>query len=268
MSNILATTQKVGELRDKMFVIYGPPGSGKTVLAASFPKTQDKPLLYIDVLEGGTDSIPDEDRDNIDVVSIESFEQLDELFTTILEGGYTDASGTFIKKEYSTIVIDSATQLEFLLKQDLKRTAQKSRMNLNLWGYAKDDQDIIYNTMKMIHRKTGSIVVIIAHEKEVKDENNPEFNQMIPSLMTTASKSMCAKVSFVWYTKVEYQDTVNPADNTVVRKPVFITYIKEHPYLSTKTRRKKGVDIPDKVENLTFKKFVKILHEAESSGKK
>lgn len=256
--SILATAKKVGDMQDKMFIIYGPPGSGKTVLASSFPKTKEKPLLYVDILEGGTDSIPDEDRENLEVVSIEDFEQLDELFTEIIEG-YTDQTGKVVKKEYATIVIDSATQLEFLLKQHLRKSAGKTRMNLNLWGYAKDDQDIIYNTLKLIHRKTGAFVVIIVHEKEIKDENNPEFNQIIPALMTTASKSMCAKASYVWYTKVEYETTVD-ADNNVIKNAVFNTYIKEHPYLSTKTRRKKGTDIPEKVKDFNFKKFYKGIY--------
>ena len=35
---------------DGIFVIYGDSGSGKTVVASSFPKTEDKPMLYLDIL--------------------------------------------------------------------------------------------------------------------------------------------------------------------------------------------------------------------------
>jgi ATP-dependent 26S proteasome regulatory subunit len=34
---------------DGVFVIYGGPGTGKTVLASTFPKSKEKPLLVLDI---------------------------------------------------------------------------------------------------------------------------------------------------------------------------------------------------------------------------
>ena len=139
---------------DGVFVIYGDSGSGKTELASSFPKTKEKPMLILDILEGGTGSISVANRDNIQVVNIDTFEELDEVLSDV-ENGYTkDASGKQVPVEYSTIVIDSATQLEFLLKKYVMESNGKDQMNLNLWGQAKNGHDQIWNLCKYLHKKT------------------------------------------------------------------------------------------------------------------
>jgi len=34
---------------DGVIVIYGGPGTGKTVLASTFPKTKEKPMLILEI---------------------------------------------------------------------------------------------------------------------------------------------------------------------------------------------------------------------------
>ena len=58
---------------DGVFVIYGDSGSGKTELASTFPKTKEKPMLLLDILEGGTGSISVANQDNIQVVKIDNY---------------------------------------------------------------------------------------------------------------------------------------------------------------------------------------------------
>ena len=67
---------------DGIYVIYGLQGTGKTVLASTFPKTEEKPMLYLDFLEGGTGSISVNERDFISVVEINSFDELDEVLNS------------------------------------------------------------------------------------------------------------------------------------------------------------------------------------------
>lgn len=242
---------------DGVFVIYGDSGSGKTELASSFPKTKEKPMLILDILEGGTGSISGVNRDNIIVVNIDSFQELDEVLTDV-ENGYTvDENGNKLPAEYSTIVIDSATQLEYLLKKYVMESNGKEQMNLNLWGQAKNGHDQIWNLCKYLHKKTGSNIVVICLPKEVQDENNPGFNKVIPNLMNSAAYGLCAKASFVWYTKVEKESVVDPKTNEVKEEKKFLTYIDAHPYLLTKCRKPKEVQIPEKVQNLTYAKFKK-----------
>ena len=240
---------------DEVFVIYGDAGSGKTVLASTFPKMKDAPMLYLDILEGGTGSIDQSYAENIVVVDILKFEELDEVLTDAMNGYTIDENGQQIPVKFSTIVMDSATQMEYLLKEYLKRASGKTSMNLKLWGETRESQDTIWNLAKNLHKKTGAKIVIICHQKEQKDENDPSFNKLIPSLMTSSSSSLCAKASFVWYTKVEKETIINK-DGTTGNKTMYYTYIDAYPYLVTKCRKPVTMtDIPVKAKNLTYDIF-------------
>lgn len=242
---------------DGVFVIYGGPGTGKTVLASTFPKTKEKPMLVLDILEGGTGSISANHADNIQVVDINSFLELNAVLTDV-ENGYTmDDQGNKVDVAFSTIVFDSATQLEFLMKKYLMESSQKDTMNLNLWGQARTTHEQIWNLAKYLHKKTGALIVIIAHQKEVQDEENASFNKVIPSLMNGAAYALCAKASFVWYTKVETEKIIDAKTNEVKDEIKFFTYLDAHPYLLTKTRKPQELQVPPKVQNLTYDKFKK-----------
>ena len=242
---------------DGVFVIYGDSGSGKTELASTFPKTKEKPLLILDILEGGTGSISVANQDNIQVVSINNFKEIDEVLTDIDNGFTLDDKGNKIPVAYSTIVIDSATQLEYLLKQYVLETNGKDQMNLNLWGQAKNGHDQMWNMIKYLNKKTGANMVVICLPKEVQDEKDPSFNKIIPNLMNSAAYGLCAKASFVWYTKIEKESIVDPQTQQVTEKKKFMTYIDGNHMLLTKCRKPMEVKIPEKVENLTYAKFKK-----------
>lgn len=268
MSSILqAKKRKATEAPvDQVYVIYGKAGSGKTVLASTFPKTKEAPLLYLDILEGGIGSVATDDKELIDWVPVETFEELDDILEEVVNG-FSEVDGKQIPVKYSTIVIDSLTQMEYLLKKKLKTDSGKKSMTLQLWGQAKDNQEDIYNLLKFLHVKTGAAIVGIAHEKEIKDDDNPEFNTLIPSLMTTAATSLCAKASYVWYTNIEKVQKINPETQEVTSKTEFNTYINAKPYLLTKCRKPKDFPVPEKVTNLTYDKFKAGVLDKLTNGK-
>lgn len=256
MSILTTRAKTVDEMPlDGIFVIYGNNGTGKTVLASTFPKTKEKPMLYLDFLEGGTGSISKAERENIQVVEITNFADLDSVLTDVANGYTLDDAGTKIPVAYSTIVFDSATQLEFLMKEYLMQEDKKDKMSLNLWGQAKQNHDQLWNMAKFINKQTGANVVIICHQKEVTDEENPGNNKIIPSLMNSAAYGLCAKASFVWYTKIETEYVVEDGKNKAVNH--YVTFIDGCQAYLTKTRKPKETAIPMKIKDLTFPKFKK-----------
>lgn len=270
MSVLLSRAKKINEMPlDGVYVIYGNNGTGKTALAATFPKTKEKPMLIIDFLENGTSSVSLKDRENILVLPIRQFEELDEVLNDILNGYSINENGEQVPVQFSTIVFDSATQMEYLMKDAIMRLAHKGSMTLQLWGDAKDEHDSLWNLTKMLNEKTGSLVVVICHQKENKDEENPGNNKIIPSLMNSAAYGLCAKASFVWYTKVETEPVIDQKTNTVTgERNRYYTYIDSCQAYLTKTRKPVEMKIPAKVENLTYTKFkANIIDKITSTAK-
>jgi hypothetical protein len=74
--------------------------------------------------------------------------------------------------------------------------------------------------------------------------------------MTSAATSLCAKASYVWYTNIEKEQILD-ADNNVISKTKFNTYINAKPYLLTKCRKPKDFKVPEKITDLTYDKFKK-----------
>jgi hypothetical protein len=83
-------------------LVYGDPGSGKTVLAGSADAVPElRPVIHIDV-EGGTFSLKDF-HPEVDVVRVQSWEQLQQVYDQLhRERG----------AGYKTAVLDSVTEMQ------------------------------------------------------------------------------------------------------------------------------------------------------------
>lgn len=106
-------------------VLYGPPGSGKTTMGATFPD-----VLFLSA-ESGLLSVRDR---KIDVWEITKWEDLEEAFG-FLRGG---------EHKYKSVVIDSLTEVQKKLNEHIvkkfsgKRRDYEDLMSQSDWGYSID----------------------------------------------------------------------------------------------------------------------------------
>lgn len=143
--------------------LFGPPGAGKTVLAAGAPK----PLL-MDV-EGGARSLMNHEslRDTT-VLPISAYKEIEEVIWEFRED-------EALKEKYETLIIDTGTELQaMLLSQILK---EKNLKDSSRNAYAAQQLDYKENT-EMLRRLIVALrdlqmhVIIIAHSIEDKDESD------------------------------------------------------------------------------------------------
>ncbi len=95
-------------------LLYGDPGVGKTVLAASASEVPEmSPVAFVD-FEGGTMSI--RGFHNVDILRVSSVAELEDLYTELKRGSYG----------YRTVVIDSLTELQNFSMADIMRQVVKA----------------------------------------------------------------------------------------------------------------------------------------------
>lgn len=93
-------------------LIYGEPGSGKTVFAGSADKVPSmSPVLIIDV-EGGTFSLRDFHPD-VEVVRVKSMDDIQRVYAALADSDNPS--------KYRTVVLDSLTEIQKIIMQSIMR---------------------------------------------------------------------------------------------------------------------------------------------------
>lgn len=101
-------------------LIYGEPGTGKTVLAGSASAVEAMaPVLLLDI-EGGTMSLADT-YPNVDVVRITHWADLQKVYNKLYAGNHG----------YKTVIMDSLTEAQKLSMDDIMRKAVKEDPDLD-----------------------------------------------------------------------------------------------------------------------------------------
>jgi AAA domain len=172
---IMGRIKPLNEIEKHVAVLcYGDQKTGKTVFACSFPK----PLLLLDIMEEGTDSVID--VDGVDVLPIESTGDLEDLYFE-LEG----------KTKYKSVVIDQLTGLQSLVIREMKDKknqrpedvfSQRSYGQLGGWM-----MQWMLNYRNLI--KHGYHVCFLSHQKRIEPQDEDD-DRLAPEITTALTGSI------------------------------------------------------------------------------
>lgn len=250
-ASILDRVQKVKELPSIVTAtFYGPAGTGKTALAATFPK----PLLLLDIGEKGTDTVSD--VDGVDVLRIRSWSDIEDIYWELQSG----------RAKYATVVIDAVHSM-----QDLAITKAKE---LN----AKDDDEQtskrdfgtaagLMKTWLFNYRdleEANLNVVFLVHDRVSKEEGDEDDNRIAPTvgprLMPSVASPLTGAVKVVGFTFIRQQ--TEKSKRIGVKSKTTTEYclrIGPHAYYTTKVRKPKTRSLPDFIIDPSFDKIVKVM---------
>jgi hypothetical protein len=128
------------------FLIYGPPGSGKTTFAGTFPDP-----FFVDI-EGGVEAVRDKR-----VAYIQPQSYLELLLSTVPES----------IAEYKTYVLDTATETVRLIMDHCLRETGREASTLAEWMMTIE---YFRRLMRGLKDLTTMHIVVIAQEATIKDE--------------------------------------------------------------------------------------------------
>ena len=240
--------------------LYGRSGTGKTTLASTYPK----PILYLNILDNGDDSI--RDVDDIDVVDIESSEELQEQLLWLAKQAN---KGKLI---YKTVVLDTMTQLQGIFVAELgeKKKLAKGKKAGDFGTLTKQDWGSIAGDLKAVIMDVRNLPVesvFIAQERvfNAGDEEDDGIDALAPEvgtkLMPSVNKDLCASVSIIGNTfiriKVHKEEVKGKTVRTVEK--IFCLRLGPNEVYTTKIRKPKGVKAPDYITDPSFRKIKKIM---------
>lgn len=191
-------------------LVHGPPGAGKTVLAATAQEHPDMQNVLFLNIEGGLLSLGT--KKGVKAVDIRRVDDLEEVFWKLVnkEPGWD---------KYQTVVIDSGSELETLSLQGIASDAfddAKARHKEKSKRTSIDDlwqEDYGKNSARLKRvfrwfRDAPFHVIITALSKKVfskpPDKNTePVLLDVVPSFTDKLCTSVMGYCDFVWYM---YQD--------------------------------------------------------------
>jgi len=173
--SILKRIKPLSEVeRNIAMLCYGDQKTGKTVFGCSFPK----PLLLIDVMERGTDSVID--VDGVDVFNASSTQDLEDLYWE-LEGG----------TKYKSVILDQMTGLQNMVIREMKDKknqraddvfSQRSYGQLGGWM-----QQWILNYSLLVDK--GYNVCFLSHQKRIEAQEEDD-DRLAPEVTTALTGSI------------------------------------------------------------------------------
>lgn len=253
----------IGEInRARSWVVYGRSGTGKTTLAATFPK----PILYLDIKDEGTDSI--NDVEDIDVMDVSSKDRLEEAYWWLTRN----------PDKYKTVVLDTVSQLQQIVVDEF--AAGKRKRNTSKrpgeWGsLTKQDWGEVAGSMKEwlvnyrdLARDHGMQVLFIAQDRafnfgDEEDESSEETPapNIGPALSPSVARTLNAAVSVIVNTFIRRRIEVKEVRGKKREKEIIEYCLGVGPsaLYTRKVRKPKDIVLPDLVVNPTYEDLLEII---------
>lgn len=244
--------------------LYGRSGTGKTTLASTWPK----PILYINLLDDGDDSI--KDVDGIDVVDVSTSEELQDLILWLAKKANRG------KLVYKTVILDTMTQLQTILVNEMgvnkklgggkgkKRAGDFGTLTKQDWGTIAGDLKAVIMDIRALPVNS----VFIAQERvfNAGDEEDDGIDQLAPEvgtkLMPSVNKDLCASVNIIGNTFIRIKVTKKKNEKGKTEKEIrkqFCLRLGPNEVYTTKIRKPKGIEAPDFIVDPTFRKIMDIV---------
>ena len=216
------------------FLLYGPPGSGKSYLSSMVANFG--PTLYLDLVgEKGTRSFQGAPwAKNITVVRPDSVTAMDDLFWMLKRGEHP----------FKAVVVDSATSMQKMTMRyltDANETAVReiqmdaAPASMQTWGRALDVMTDLGTFWFGLADGDGAApmhVVIVAQQKVVENEFTGETTRTI-DVQKGAINGIISNADFVMYTDVEPNSAAMSENDPPMRH---IALFGAHPGYVTKAR--------------------------------
>lgn len=233
----------VDEQEPQSALFYGRAGTGKTTLAATYPK----PLLVLDIRERGTRSIigvPGVKR-----IRITDWEQLEEVYWALIRGS-----------EYKTVCLDQLTAMQALGMEHIREIAnvkEGDSFSQRNWGRLSG---LMQQWIEVYRNLTdqGYNVIFNAHER-VREPQEEDDERIAPSvgsnLMGSVASFVNGAVSVIGNTFIREQRD----KKTKTREVQYCLRIGPHAYYAAKIRRPKSAGpTPDVIVDPSYEKIEKI----------
>ena len=188
------------------WLIYGPPGAGKTYLAGtSKDEPELEPVLFLDI-DKGTTTLRKFGK-GIKVIPITSMLHLAEVFETLANH----------PTKYRTVVLDSITELQNMNMKDIMRELIADTSNPNNatrdphvpgkreWGKSS-------SMMREVVRKFRDLpcnTIFIAHSKTIEEEQfgGGSLSYIMPNLPGKLATDVAGFIDIVGYLDVDTKDS-------------------------------------------------------------
>lgn len=258
MTKTMPTRNAGSNTRGRTWGIYGRAGTGKTTLFSTFPK----PALLINVRDDGDDSITGY-GDKLKVRDIEEFEDFEDTYWWLKQN----------PKAFKTIAVDTTTQLQQILVEEISSRKNLKGKNPGDWGtMTKQDWGEVASLLKTWItnyaelKKLGIEVIFIAQDRVFNTGEEDSTEGLIdpevgPRLSPSVMSHLCAAVDIIGNTFVRERIETKKVDGKTKRTKHIEYCLRLGPSSAyiTKIRKPKRVRLPEFVVDPTYEDILDII---------